>query len=88
MIKLKKQNKRAEEEEKKKEEYQTQDHGVDSKHWPPVVSQDIQTHVTLQVDVRVVNWRDTQALWRVMWVARAYLNGELISPALPDAVFV
>ena len=68
------------------EEDQPQDHSVHAKHWLPVCSQDIQTHIALHVNIRVVNLRLTVAFRRFMRVVIGDADSELILPALPVAL--
>lgn len=39
---------------------------VQVQHWLPVLSQDIQAHLALQIDIRVVDLLLTAHLWRVV----------------------
>mmetsp|Transcript_451 Transcript_451/g.1149 ORF Transcript_451/g.1149 Transcript_451/m.1149 type:complete len:210 (+) Transcript_451:341-970(+) len=64
------------------EEREPVDDRVDGQHRLPVLAEDVETHVALHVDVRVVHRRLTQDLWRIVRVRGWHLEvkGELASP--------
>jgi len=54
----------------------TIDYGVDCQHWFPVLSENVETDVALEVDVRVVNLRLALHLWWFVGICGSYFEGE------------
>ena len=70
------------------QEDQSQNDRVHSENRFPVFPQDIETDVPLQVDVRVVDWREAQALGSSEWVVVSNINGEFVLATLPNALLL
>ena len=46
---------------------QADNHGIQIQYWLPILSQDVQTDIALQIDIRMVNLLGAFDLWRVVW---------------------
>ena len=53
---------------------QTDNHGIQIQYWLPILPQDVQTDITLQIDIGVVNFLGAFDLWRV--VREILVDGE------------
>lgn len=47
---------------------------VDRQHRFPVLAQDVQADISLQIDVRMVHLRLAFHLWRLVWIVGAHLE--------------
>ena len=53
---------------------QTDNHGIQIQYWLPILPQDVQTDIALQIDIRMVNLLGAFDLWRV--VREILVDGE------------
>jgi len=53
---------------------QADNHGIQIQYWLPIFSQDVQTDIALQIDIRMVNLLGALDLWRV--VREILVDGE------------
>mmetsp|Transcript_26700 Transcript_26700/g.67923 ORF Transcript_26700/g.67923 Transcript_26700/m.67923 type:complete len:213 (-) Transcript_26700:163-801(-) len=58
------------------EELQTMDDALDREHGLPVFPQDVEAHMSLHVNIRVIHSGFAEHLWCVVWVRLRYLDVE------------
>lgn len=68
------------------QELQTDDDSVQIEHWLPVLAQDVQAHVSLEVDVGVVDLLRALDLWRLVWEVLADVECEVEAAVLVHAL--
>ena len=70
------------------EENESKNDWVDSKHWLPICTQDVETHVALSVNVGMVDWCVTVADGRIVGITVWDVHCEIILSTFPQAVFL
>ena len=64
---------------------ETVDHSVDVQHWLPLLAENVQTHVSFQVDIGVIYLRAAGYFRGLVRVQRGDGNGEHVLGAAPEA---
>ena len=70
------------------QEHESENDGIDTEHGSPVVFQDIEADISLQVNVRVVDLGLTLAFGRIIRVVGADLESKDVFSAAPDGLFL
>ena len=70
------------------QEHESENDGIDAEHGSPVVTQDIEADISLQVNVRVVDLGLTLAFGRLIRVVGADLESKDVFSAAPDGLFL
>ena len=71
-----------------KQEVEAHNNCVEVEHWLPIGSQNVQTHITLHVDVWVIDLSVTVAFWSGVRIVIGNIDRELELSSSPETVFL